>query len=118
MLRHRHDARGIVFPDAIAPFTVAICPIGMDKSPAVREAAEKLYAELGDAGVDTLLDDRGERPGVMFADMELIGIPHRVTIGDRGLKDGKVEYQGRRDVAATAVPQGEAAAFVLARLKA
>ena len=113
-----HDERGIVFPDAIAPFTVAICPIGGDKSPAVREAAEKLYAELLDAGVDVLLDDRGERPGVMFADMELIGIPHRITIGDRGLKDGRVEYQGRRDAAATAVPLGEAAALVKSRLKA
>ena len=113
-----HDERGIVFPDAIAPFTVAICPIGGDKSPTVREAAEKLYAELLDAGVDVLLDDRGERPGVMFADMELIGIPHRITIGDRGLKDGRVEYQGRRDAAATVVPLGEAAALVKSRLKA
>ena len=113
-----HDERGIVFPDAIAPFTVAICPIGGDKSPTVREAAEKLYAELLDAGVDVLLDDRGERPGVMFADMELIGIPHRITIGDRGLKDGRVEYQGRRDAAAAAVPLAEAAALVKSRLKA
>ena len=113
-----HDERGIVFPDAIAPFTVAICPIGGDKSPAVREAAEKLYAELLDGGIDVLLDDRGERPGVMFADMELIGIPHRITVGDRGLKDGRVEYQGRRDAAATAVPLTEAAALVKSRLKA
>ena len=113
-----HDERGIVFPDAIAPFTVAICPIGGDKSPAVREAAEKLYAELLDGGIDVLLDDRGERPGVMFADMELIGIPHRITVGDRGLKDGRVEYQGRRDAAAAAVPLTEAAALVKSRLKA
>ena len=101
-----------------APFTVAICPIGSDKSPAVREAAEKLYAELQDAGVDVLLDDRGERPGVMFADMELIGIPHRITVGDRGLKDGRVEYQGRRDAAPTPVPVAEAAALVKSRIKA
>jgi prolyl-tRNA synthetase len=113
-----HDARGIVFPDAIAPFTAAICPIGMDKSPAVREAAERVYAELQQAGVDVLLDDRGERPGVMFADMELIGIPHRITIGERGLKEGNVEYQGRRDAAATALPLGEVAAHLRSRLKA
>ncbi len=113
-----HDERGIIFPDAIAPFTVAICPIGSDKSPAVREAAEKLYAELQDAGVDALLDDRGERPGVMFADMELIGIPHRITVGDRGLKDGRVEYQGRRDAAPTPVPVAEAAALAKSRIKA
>jgi prolyl-tRNA synthetase len=112
-----HDERGIVLPDAIAPFAVAICPIGADKSPAVREAAEALHAELETVGIDVLLDDRGERPGVMFADMELIGIPHRITIGDRGLKDGNVEYQGRRDAGATAVPVAEAGAFVKARLK-
>ncbi len=113
-----HDARGIIFPDAIAPFTVAICPIGGDKSPAVRAAAEKLHDELTAAGVDVLLDDRGERPGVMFADMELIGIPHRITVGDRSLKDGCVEYQGRRDTAATPVPLAEAVALLKSRLKA
>ena len=113
-----HDARGIIFPDAIAPFTVAICPIGSDKSPAVRAAAEKLHDELTAAGVDVLLDDRGERPGVMFADMELIGIPHRITVGDRGLKDGCVEYQGRREASATPVPLAEAVALVTSRLKA
>ena len=113
-----HDERGIIFPDAIAPFTVAICPIGMDKSAAVRDAAEALYAELLGAGIDVLIDDRGARPGVMFADMELIGIPHRITIGDRGLKEGKVEYQARRDTTATPVAVGEAAAFVRSRLKA
>jgi prolyl-tRNA synthetase len=113
-----HDARGIVFPDAIAPFTVAICPIGMDKSEAVRDSTEALYNQLVSAGVDVLLDDRGERPGFMFADMELIGIPHRVTIGDRGLKDGKVEYQGRRDGTATSVPLSEIAMFVKSKLGA
>jgi prolyl-tRNA synthetase len=82
----------------------------------VRAAADRLYGELTAAGVDVLLDDRGERPGVMFADLELIGIPHRVTIGDRGLKEGAVEYQGRRDAAATKVPLGEIAAFVRGRL--
>ena len=113
-----HDERGIIFPDAIAPFTVAICPIGMDKSAAVRDVAKSLYGELLAAGVDVLLDDRGERPGSMFADMELIGIPHRITIGERGLKDGKLEYQGRREQAATAIPVAGAAQFVQSKLKA
>jgi prolyl-tRNA synthetase len=113
-----HDDRGIIFPDAIAPFAVAICPIGMDKSDAVRLAAQGLYDELMAAGIDVLLDDRGERPGFMFADMELIGIPHRITVGDRGLKEGKVEYQGRRDTTATAVATADIAAFVKAKLGA
>ncbi len=113
-----HDDRGIIFPDAIAPFTVAVCPIGIDKSPTVREAAEKIYCDLIAAGVDTLLDDRGERPGAMFADIELIGIPHRLTIGDRGLKEGKVEYQHRRDASATPLELGHAAAFVRSKLSA
>ena len=113
-----HDERGIIFPDAIAPFTVALCPIGMDKSAAVREVAENLYGELLAAGVDVLLDDRGERPGSMFADMELIGIPHRVTIGERGLKEGKLEYQLRRDQTATAIPVAGAAQFIQSKLTA
>ena len=102
-IEQNHDAKGIIWPDAIAPFTVVICPIGADRSPDVKAASEKLYADLMAAGVDVLLDDRGERPGAMFADWELIGVPHRVTLGDRGLKEGKVEYQHRRDEAATAV---------------
>ncbi|MDH5707976.1 MAG: proline--tRNA ligase [Hylemonella sp.] len=111
-----HDERGIIWPDAIAPFTVVICPIGPDRSPEVKAAAEQLYAELLTAGVDVILDDRGERPGAMFADWELIGVPHRVTIGDRALKDGQVEYQHRRDAAATRVPLGEALAHLMAKL--
>ena len=95
-----NDERGIIFSAAMAPFSVAIAPIGYDKSEAVKQAAHALYAELQAAGVDVLLDDRGERPGVMFADMELIGIPHRIVIGDRGLKEGQVEYQARTDSAA------------------
>ncbi|MCB5186521.1 proline--tRNA ligase [Methylobacillus caricis] len=95
-----NDERGIIFPKAMAPFEVVIAPIGFDKSEAVQAAAQALYAELRAAGVDVLLDDRRERPGVMFADMELIGIPHRIVIGDRGLKDGLVEYQARTDAAA------------------
>jgi len=113
-----HDERGIIFPDAIAPFTVALCPIGLKKSAAVQAAAETLYAELAAAGIDVLLDDRDERPGAMFADMELIGIPHRVTVGERGLKDGKVEYQGRRDAQALALASEEVLALLRSKLGA
>ncbi|MFO6418884.1 proline--tRNA ligase [Hylemonella sp. W303a] len=116
-IEQNHDAKGIIWPDAIAPFTVVVCPINPDRSPEVKAAADKLYAELLAAGVDVILDDRGERPGVMFADWELIGVPHRVTIGDRTLKEGKVEYQHRRDTEATPLAVGEAAAFVLGKLK-
>jgi prolyl-tRNA synthetase len=99
-IEQNYDARGITLPVAMAPFQVALAPIGMKKSEAVRAATEKLYAEFSAAGIEVLMDDRDERPGVMFADLELIGIPHRIVIGDRGLKDGKVEYQGRRDTEA------------------
>ena len=115
-IEQNHDARGIIWPDAIAPFTVVVCPIGMDRSADVKAAAEKLYAELLAAGVDVILDDRGERPGAMFADWELIGVPHRVTIGDRGLKEGHVEYQHRRDAAATKVSAGEVFAVLKGKL--
>ncbi len=115
-IEQNHDERGIIWPDAIAPFTVVICPIGMDRSEAVKAAAGQLYAELLAAGVDVILDDRGERPGAMFADWELIGVPHRVTIGDKGLKDGKVEYQHRRDSAATAVDVSQMADLLRSRL--
>ena len=117
-IEQNHDERGIVWPDAIAPFTVVVCPVGADRSEAVKAAADELYAGLLAAGVDVILDDRGERPGAMFADWELIGVPHRVTIGDRGLKEGMVEYQHRRDAAATKVPAAEALAFVKGRLGA
>jgi prolyl-tRNA synthetase len=102
-IEQNHDERGIIFPASIAPFDVAIVPMAMRKNAAVKEAAEKLYAELTAAGFDVLLDDRDERAGVMFADMELIGIPQRIVVGDRGLKQGQVEYQGRRDTAATSI---------------
>ncbi|WP_334108538.1 proline--tRNA ligase [Methylobacillus sp.] len=98
-----NDERGIIFPSAMAPFAVAIAPIGYDKSEAVQAAAHQLYAELQAAGVDVLLDDRGERPGVMFADLELIGIPRRIVIGDRSLKEGQVEYQARTAASAETV---------------
>ncbi|QBK04521.1 proline--tRNA ligase [Hylemonella gracilis] len=116
-IEQNHDAKGIIWPDAIAPFTVVICPINPDRSPEVKAAADKLYAELLAAGADVILDDRGERPGAMFADWELIGVPHRVTIGDRTLKEGKVEYQHRRDAEAAPLAVGEVAAFVLGKLK-
>jgi prolyl-tRNA synthetase len=117
-IEQNNDERGIVWPDAIAPFTVVICPIGADRSAEVKAAADKLHEELAAAGVDVMLDDRGERPGAMFADWELIGVPHRVVISDRGLKEGQVEYQNRRDAAATKVAASEAFAFVKARLQA
>jgi prolyl-tRNA synthetase len=117
-IEQNHDERGIIWPDALAPFTVVVCPIGMDRSPEVKAAAEQLYSELLAAGVDVILDDRGERPGAMFADWELIGVPHRVTIGDRGLKAGQVEYQHRRDAAATQVALGEVVALLKGKLGA
>lgn len=102
-IEQNHDERGIIWPDAIAPFTLVICPISPDRFPDVKAAAEKLYAELLAAGVDVMLDDRNERPGAMFADWELIGVPHRITIGDRGLKEGHIEYQHRRDTATSKI---------------
>jgi prolyl-tRNA synthetase len=115
-IEQNHDARGIIFPQPIAPFQLALVPIGYRKSTLVRETCERLYQELGAAGIEVLLDDRDERPGVMFADMELIGIPHRVVVGERGLKEGKLEYQGRREQTPTAVALDELVAFVKARL--
>jgi prolyl-tRNA synthetase len=113
-IEQNHDARGIIWPAAMAPFTVVICPIGYDRSPEVQAAANQLHADLLASGIDVLLDDRGERPGAMFADWELIGVPHRVVISDRGLKEGQVEYQGRRDAQASNLN----AAQLLAELKA
>ncbi len=112
-----HDERGIVWPEAIAPFTVVICPIGYDRSDKVRQSADALHDALSSAGVDVMLDDRGERPGVMFADWELIGVPHRVVVSDRGLAEGVVEMQGRRDAAAQRVAVADAAAHLNERIK-
>ncbi len=117
-IEQNHDERGIIWPDAIAPFTVVLCPISPDRFPDVKAAADKLHDELVDAGVDVILDDRGERPGAMFADWELIGVPHRVTIGDRGLKEGQVEYQHRRDAASSNVPSSDIFAFLKGKLAA
>jgi prolyl-tRNA synthetase len=115
-IEQNFDERGIALPPAMAPFQLAIVPIGLRKSEAVREAVEQLYADCKTAGIEVLLDDRDERPGVMFADMELIGIPHRIVVGDRGLKEGNVEYQGRRDAAAESVPLQSALEFVQSKL--
>ena len=111
-----NDERGIILPAAIAPFAVSIVPMGYHKSDAVKAAADQLYADLKQAGVDVVLDDRNERPGVMFADMELIGIPHRVVIGERGLKEGQLEYKGRTDADPTMVAQGDILAFLQGKL--
>jgi len=113
-----HDARGIVWPDAIAPFTVVVCPIGYDRQAEVREAADRLHDELAELGLDVLLDDRGERPGAMFADWELIGVPQRVVISERALKEGLLEVQGRRETQASRVPVADVAAHLKARLAA
>ena len=111
-IEQNHDAKGIIWPLAMAPFSIAIAAVGYDRSAEVKAAADTLHDQLTALGIDVLLDDRGERPGVMFADLELIGIPHRITIGDRGLKEGAVEYQGRRDAAATKVPVAVVVAHV------
>ena len=103
---------------ALAPFAVVLCPIGYDRSADVRAAADRLHDALLAAGIDVMLDDRGERPGAMFADWELIGVPHRLVISDRGLKDGTVEYQGRRDDKATVLPVAQAFDFLKAKLGA
>jgi len=115
-IEQNFDQRGIIWPSAIAPFEVVLCPIGYERSAAVKDEAERLYAALQAAGIDVILDDRGERPGAMLADWELIGVPHRVVIGDRGLKDGQLEYQGRRDAAASTVPLAEMVSFLQAKL--
>jgi prolyl-tRNA synthetase len=111
-----HDERGIVFPAAIAPFAVCIVPMGYGKSAAVKAAADALYAELVDVGVDVLLDDRNERPGVMFAEMELIGVPHRVVVGERGLAEGCFEYKGRLDAEPQMVAIADIVRFIKDRL--
>jgi prolyl-tRNA synthetase len=107
-IEQNHDARGILWPASIAPFEVVICPIGYDRSALVKQAADDLHLQLSELGIDAILDDRGERPGAMFADWELIGVPARVVISERGLKEGKVEVQGRREAAARQLSLSEA----------
>jgi prolyl-tRNA synthetase len=115
-IEQNHDERGIIWPDALAPFTVVICPIGIDRSASVKSAAETLYIDLLESGIDVILDDRGERPGVMFADWELIGVPHRVVISERGIKEGQFEYQHRREATPSKVAVAEMAGMIRARL--
>jgi prolyl-tRNA synthetase len=117
-IEQNHDERGIVFPRPIAPFEACLVPIGFHKNPAVREAAENLYAELLAAGVDVLLEDRDERPGVLFADMDLLGIPHRLVLSDRGLAAGTIEYKGRTQAAAENAPLGSALQFLQGKFAA
>jgi prolyl-tRNA synthetase len=117
-IEQNHDERGIIWPDAIAPFTVVICPIGMHRSADVKAAAQHLHDSLSAQGVDVLLDDRDERPGAMFADWELIGVPHRLVISERGLKEGQMEYQHRRDTAPSKIDAEGALAFLKGKLGA
>ena len=117
-IEQNFDDKGIIWPTSIAPFEVVLCPMGYDRNELVKNAADQLYATLQAAGIDVILDDRGERPGAMFADWELIGVPHRIVVGERGLKEGKLEYQGRRESAATAVAVDEVLPFIEAKLKA
>ncbi len=116
-IEQNHDERGIIWNEAIAPFHVVLVPINMHKSQRLREAVDSLYQELLDAGFEVLLDDRKERPGVMFADMELIGIPHRVVFSEKGLDSGSLEYRGRRDTESTDVPLGEIVPFLKEKIR-
>ncbi len=115
-IEQNHDERGIIFPASMAPFSTCLVPIGYRKSDAVREAADGLYADLVRAGIDVLLDDRDERPGVLFADMDLIGVPHRMVLSERGLAAGTLEYKGRSDGAPQNLPLNEAVRFLQDRL--
>ena len=115
-IEQNHDDRGIAWPAAIAPFEAVICPVGAAKSELVRAESEAIYQTLAAAGIDVALDDRDERPGAMFADWELIGVPHRVTIGDKGLKEGQVEYQHRRDAEATKVAVADILSHIQGRM--
>jgi len=111
-IEQNHDEHGLTIPAPIAPFTVVLIPIGYHKNELVRTAADALYQQLSAAGIDTLIDDRNERPGAMFADMDLIGVPHRFVIGERGLKEQRIEYKGRRDTQAQELPIAEVMTFI------
>ena len=114
-IEQNHDERGIIWPDALAPFDVVLVPMNLQKSPRVREASERLYTELTEAGFEVLFDDRDARPGVKFADAELYGIPHRIVVGERGLDAGKLEYRHRRASASEDFPLGDAVEFLNGR---
>jgi prolyl-tRNA synthetase len=116
-IEQNHDANGIIWPEPLAPFNVIVVPINYQKSERVRRAADRLYEDLGAAGVDVLLDDRDARPGVKFADAELIGIPHRLVVGDRALEGGKLEYRHRRDSESTEIPTADAVAFIAGKVR-
>ena len=115
-IEQNHDEKGIIWPEPIAPFEVVLVPLNQHKSPRVREVADRLYAELTEAGIEVLYDDRDARPGVKFADAELLGIPHRLVVGDRGLEAGKLEYRGRRDAESTEFALDDAIPFIRSRM--
>jgi prolyl-tRNA synthetase len=117
-IEQNHDERGIIWPEPIAPFSVVICPINYRQSEAVRQVADGLHEALESAGVDVIIDDRGERPGSMFADWELVGVPHRITVGERGLKDGQVEYASRRSLQTSAVSLADVVGLVAQQIAA
>ena len=116
-IEQNFDARGIIWPTAIAPFELVLCPMGYERSELVKETTDRLYADLQAAGIDVILDDRGQRPGAMFADWELIGVPHRIVVGERGLKEGQLEYQGRRDTEASNVALADMVGFIQGKMR-
>ncbi len=116
-IEQNHDERGIIWPEPLAPFHVSLIPINLQKSERVREVAERLYAELEAAGVEVLFDDRDARPGVKFADDELLGIPHRLVVGDKGLERGVIEYKARSGGASAEVPLDSVLSFVRERVR-
>jgi prolyl-tRNA synthetase len=116
-IEQNHDANGIIWPEPLAPFNVIVVPINYQKSERVRRAADQLYEDLGAAGIDVLLDDRDARPGVKFADAELIGIPHRLVVGDRALESGKLEYRHRRDSESTEIPAADVVAYIEGKIR-
>ena len=117
-IEQNYDERGIMWPASIAPFELVICPLGYDKNENVRQIVDTIYSDLLKQGIDVILDDRGERPGVMFADWELIGIPHRIVISDRGIQQGQIEYLARRETTPVFVPLAEANDFILKQVRA
>jgi prolyl-tRNA synthetase len=117
-IEQNHDENGIIWPDAIAPFQVVLVPINYQKSAQVLETADRLYREFEAAGIDVLLDDRDARPGVKFADSELMGIPHRIVIGDRGLSTGKLEYRHRRETESTEISAADPVGYIRHRMNA